>query len=393
MCPHTVDRWAAASRLALLLLGYSVGSAAACPFCGPVTEPLAARRARSATVAIGETLGPAAAAADGRRRQQLQILSVFPTTGSRLKPADPDRLPVLATVTTDFSGTALLFETAAGDWQALAADELLIGYCLTAPPPRDRPTAVAERLTWFARWLEHPSAAIAADAYAEFAVAPFASVREAAGAFAADRLADWLADPAIDQQRRGFYGLAAGLVARQQTGPAATRCGQAVTAAVSAPAVSDFRAGYDGLLAGLLVARGEAALPVIESLGLLEPAASPVDQRHLLQALRFCWEEPATTLARSVVAAMTRRLLASPNLAREAVIDLARYQAWDACGEVAALWQKGEDDPLIRPAIAGYLQACPTAEARQALTQLRATDAAAVDAAIKAARLPLPAAG
>ncbi len=60
---------------------------------------------------------------------------------------------------------------------------------------------------------------------------------------------------------------------------------------------------------------------------------------------------------------------------------------------VVSLWPTGDDDPLIRPAIAGYLQACPTAEARQALTQLRTTDAAAVEAAIKAARLPLPAAG
>ena len=381
------------NRLAPLLLCVLIDAAAACPFCGPVAEPLATRRARSATVAVGETLGPPAAAADGRRRQQFQILSVFPATGSGLEPVAPDRLPVRATVTADFSGTALLFETIADSWQARTADELLIGYCLTAPPPTDRPTATAVRLAWFARWLEHPSAAIAADAYAEFAVAPFAAVRDAAKAFEADRLAGWLADPAIDQQRRGFYGLAAGLVARQQTGPAAARCRQAVTAAVSAPAVSDFRAGYDGLLAGLLVARGEQAVPVIEALGLLAPNASPVDQRHLLQALRFCWEEPADTLPQPAVVALTQRLLASPNLAREAVIDLARYQAWDACSEVVSLWPTGDDDPLIRPAIAGYLQACPTAEARQALTQLRTTDAAAVEAAIKAARLPLPAAG
>ena len=378
----------------LLLAGGALGATAtACPFCGPVPEPLATRRARSTTVAIAETVGPATVAADGSRRQRLQMLSVFPTIGNRVEPAEPDRLPVLATVTAEFNGTALLFEAEAGNWQALAADELLIGYCLTAPVPQDRQTAAAERLAWFARWLEHPNAAIAADAYAEFAVAPFAAVRDAAGAFDANRLADWLADSAVDQQRRGFYGLAAGVVARQRTGTAADRCREAIMTAVLAPAVSDFRSGYDGLLAGLFVAAGVEAQAVIESLGLLAPAASPVDQRHLLQALRFCWEEPGDTLPRPAVVAMTRRLLASANLAREAVIDLARYQDWDACTTVVALWPEGAHDPLIRAAIVGYLQACPTAESQQALAQLRAADADAVEAALEAVRLPLPVAG
>ena len=378
----------------LLLVGGDLGATGtACPFCGPVAEPLAARRARSTTVAIAETLGPATVAADGSRRQQLQLLSVFPTTGNRLEPAAPGRLPVLARVTADFSGTALLFEAEAGNWQARAADELLIGYCLNAPPLQERPTAAAERLAWFARWLEHPNPAIAADAYAEFAVAPFAAVRDAAGAFDADELADWLADPAVDQQRRGFYGLASGLVARQRTGTAADRCREAIITVLSTPAVSDFRSGYDGLLAGLFIATGVEAPAVIESLGLLTTAASPVDQRHLLQALRFCWEESDDTLPRPAVVAMTRRLLASTNLAREAVIDLARYQDWDACRDIAALWPTGENDPLIRPAIAGYLQACPTPEAKQTLARLRQQDPTAVEAALEAARLPLPAAG
>ena len=90
---------------------------------------------------------------------------------------------------------------------------------------------------------------------------------------------------------------------------------------------------------------------------------------------------------------MTRRLLASTNLALEAVIDLARYQAWDACRDIVALWPMGKNDPLIRPAIAGYLQACPTPEAKQTLERLRQQDPAAVEAALEAARLPLPAAG
>lgn len=398
---RTRARW-----LVLLPLVWAslTGPAAACPFCGPVTEPLAHRRARATTVAVGETLKPAAPAPSeqipteqgpaGRRHQAFHLLAtaVSGPTGLRLQPAAEDTAAIVATVTATFTGTAVLFHEQAGNWQALPADELLIDYCLSAPSPTSEAAADADRLRWFVRWLEHPSAAIAADAYAECAVAPFDAVRGAAEAFDASRLAGWLTDTAIDPQRCGFYGLAAGLVARQRQGRDAAVCRRALQAAVSTRHASDFRAGTDGLFAGLLIADDKAALATFESLGLFAASGSPVAQRQLLQALRFAWEEPAGTLPRDQVVRATSRLLTLPHLAREAVIDLARYQAWEACRDVVRLWDElGPADPLIRPAVAGYLLACPLPEAARALADLRARDADGVAKAIEAFRLPLPA--
>ena len=398
---HRPARWLV--LLSLLWTSLS-GPAAACPFCGPVAEPLAHRRARATTVAVGETLRPAEPvpaeqvpteqAPAGQRHQAFQLLAtaVSGPTGLRLQPAAADTAAIVATVTATFTGTAVLFHEQPGSWQAFPADELLIDYCLSAPsPPRER-AADADRLRWFVRRLEHPNAAIAADAYAECAIAPFDAVRGAAEAFDASRLAGWLTDTAIDPQRCGFYGLAAGLVARQRQGHDAEVCRRALLAAVSTRHVSDFRAGTDGLFAGLLIADGQDALATFESLGLFTVSGSPVAQRQLLRALRFAWEEPADTLPRDQVVHATGRLLTLPHLAREAVIDLARYQAWDACRDVVRLWDDlGPTDPLIRPAVAGYLLACPLPEAARALADLRVQDPDGVAAAIEASRLPLPA--
>ena len=405
---HPVHRPARTRACWLVLLplvwaGLS-GPIAACPFCGPVAEPLAHRRARATTVAVGETLTPAEPvpaeqipteqAPAGQRHQAFQLLAtaVSGPTGLRLQPAAADTAAIVATVTATFTGTAVLFHEQAGNWQAFPADELLIDYCLSAPPPASEAAADADRLRWFVRWLEHPNATIAADAYAECAVAPFDAVRGAAEAFDANQLAGWLTDAAIDPQRCGFYGLAAGLVARQRQDHDAEVCRRALQAAVSMRHASDFRAGTEGLFAGLLIADGRAALATFESLGLFTVSGSPVAQRQLLRALRFAWEEPADTLPRDQVVHATRRLLTLPHLAREAVIDLARYQAWDACRDVVRLWDElGPTDPLIRPAVAGYLLACPLPEAARALANLRVQDPDGVAAAIEASRLPLPA--
>lgn len=363
--------------------------ASCCPFCGPVGEPLASRRAHCLTFGVGETMASASSDEAGRRRQPFRLLAT--AVGDQLESTMNSPQPIMATVSSAFTGTAILFQNFPDDWIAVAADELLIGYSLTAPLPVTDPEAAAKRLRWFANRLEHPNAAVAADAYAEFAIAPFAVVRDAATAFNAELLARWLNDLAIDPQRRGFYGLAAGLVARQRQSNEAASCRRALHLSLTTPRASDFQAGTDGLLAGLLIADGTQAVNTLTALGLFAKTASPVDQRHLLQALRFAWEEPADTIPRQKTVACTRRLLTIPHLAREAIVDLARYQDWDVLHKIVPLWDTlGQDDPLIRPAVAGYLVACPQPAAEQALAQLRSHDAEAVDAAIAASRLPLP---
>ncbi len=354
---------------ALAPLGIPV---AACPFCGVVGESLAARRDAADCVAVGEADGRAFLNADGALSQRFRIDQVLrgdvPANGEA----------IIARVSGAANGTAILFCTttdaaapiAVGTWTAIAADEVLLGYIVAAPGLRQ---AAASRLQWFAARLEDPNPQIAQDAFVEFGLASFAAVCEAADSLDAKKLRVWVNEPGIDQRRHGFYGLALGIVAsRSQNTGQATACIHALHEAIAAPA-DDFRSGFSGLLAGVLVAEGERGLDYLKSRGLFEPQARAVDQRHLLAALRFAWESLADTIPRGRTSNATAALLASPAVAADATIDLARYAFWKPVAAVADLWNTlGTEDPLVRRAVAGYLSACPLPAAKRQLEKIRA---------------------
>ncbi len=371
-----------AVSLALWACGLSV-IADACPFCGAVGQPLTLRRDAAAAVAVGEADGPATLQPDGLMTQPFRLRQ-------RLAGRAPLPDAITAMVTAPVQGTAAVFLSRAspdGDQEAtaIAADETRLGY-VAAAPAMDQ--SAAERLRWFARRLEHPDPVIAEDAFAEFGQAAFEAVREASDALPAAKLRAWVADPGISQQRQGFYGLALGLVANADPREREA-CRQVLLRLVDLPA-DDFRAGFDGILAGVLVADGEAGLDALSERGLLEPSARPVEKRQMLAVLRFAWESLAEEIPQDRIARATARLLQSPVTAAEAAIDLARYRWWDAASEVAALWEKlGDDDPLVRRAVAGYLTACPEPAARRHEAAIRDLDPVRYEQAVQAASLPL----
>ena len=332
--------------------------------------------------AVGEAAGPARDA-EGGVRQAFAMRSVIKAAGA------PRDKTVTARVAGPVTGTALLFGDEAGRFEAVAADETLLGYVAQAPRAE---AAAAGRLAWFARWLEHADPAIAADAFSEFGLAEFAAVVAAAGALDAARLRAWVTEPAIDQRRRGFYGLALGIVARRAAESGddaeAAACLAALERALTAEG-TDLRAGYDGLLGGLLVARGEATLDWLRERELLGAETRAGDARHTLAALRFASEYLADDIPRDKIAAAAAGLLANPAVAADTAVDLARWRHWESVAEVAALWDRlGRDDPLVRRAVAGYLTACPLASANQHAAAIAAADPDRWAAAVAATGLP-----
>ncbi|MFM8414335.1 MAG: hypothetical protein ACKOCX_06380 [Planctomycetota bacterium] len=368
--------------LAGLMVSLLANAVGACPFCDVVDRPLAARRDAAAVVAVGEAAGTARDDA-GLVRQPFIVRGVI-----RGEAVAADEV-VTARVPGPISGTALLLGDTAGRFEAVAADETLLGYVAAAPATE---AETADRLEWFARWLEHRNPALAEDAFNEFGVAPFEAVVAAAGSLDAGKLAAWLEEPAIDQRRRGFYGLALGILARRAAeagdAAAASRCVTRLERALSAEG-TDLRAGYDGLLGGLLVARGGDALDWFREHGLLNAKTRAGDARHALSALRFAWEYLAAEVPRERVAAAAAPLLANPAIAADVAVDLARWQHWESVDAVAALWAHlGADDPLVRRAVAGYLSACPLESAKGHTAAIAAADPVAWATALKAAALP-----
>lgn len=379
----------------MFLVAMAAGVAApasACPFCGTVGQSLAQRRDAASIVAVGEAWGTAAADATGFLSQRFRIDQLIRHKSA--PPAVGDAIP--ARVAGPVAGTAVLFATATASttvdaapdlwWSAVAADETLLGYVVAVP---DTSQPAAERLRWFASRLEHPDPAIAVDAFTEFGLAAFPDVCQAAAALDPVRLSAWVNEPGIDARRRGLYGLLLGVAANTTHDPAVSRdCLNALHRCIESPA-DDFRAGFDGMLAGVLVAEGAQGLDYLKERGLYDRSARPLDQRHLLAALRFAGESLGATIPRERIVAATAALLSSPAVAADAIIDLARYQAWDEVAAVALAWDAlGVDDPLVRRAVAGYLSASPQPAAKQELDRIRAQSPQLLKRALDAAALP-----
>ncbi len=366
----------------------------ACPFCGPVETPISYSIMRSNEAAVGESMTLAQADVQGERHQSFSLLSkiVLTSTGRTLMPLDSS-VDVKASVETLFSGTALLFNLPAAGWAAIPADEMLIGYVLQAPPVKRNFLSDTNRLEWFARWLEHSNPIISNDAYAEYALAPFQEVQNSAGAFDPKLVIDRFTDPALPPQRRGFYALLVGILSHTSSKQSQKTCIDALTEALENKPLSDFQTGLDGIIAGLFIALGEKTLPLLERQKLFQSDASPINQRHLLQALRFCWEYPSDTIARKKVISITRELLTVPHLSREVIVDLSRYQDWESCDSITKTWDTlGTENPFIRPAIIGYLLACPLEKSSALLTELRNKNIKIFEEARQAALMPFPAA-
>ena len=82
-----------------------------------------------------------------------------------------------------------------------------------------------------------------------------------------------------------------------------------------------------------------------------------------------------------------------PHLTREVIVDLSRYQDWEFRNQVVATWDTlGAENPLVRPAIIGYLLACPSEKSAFLLDQLRDKDIELFNKVRRAAAIPFPAA-
>jgi len=259
-------------------------------------------------------------------------------------------------------------------WSALPADETSLTYYVRAPSLRE---PSGKRLPYFVRYLEHPDAAIAEDAYLEFGHAPYDQVAEIAASLPMEQIRRWLSDPTVAGEHKGLYGLLLGLA---RTDVDRRENQQLLEQLIRLPA-SDFRSGFDGVLGGYLVLLGEPALDLIEQRFLADPQAAEGDVRHAMTALRF-YAEYGRQITRSRLSSALARLLSRPEFAALAIVDLARWQAWDLLPEVAALYDKaGYPQPSTGRAVVGYLLACPLEQADNALARLRSLDPQGVSAA------------
>lgn len=354
-----------AACLAIAVALVVARTSAGCPFCKPLGPTLCQLRAGASITALAEVAGESPG---GAATVRLHRVFDAPQSGGT-----PTRLTIPLDLAARPGTLLLIFGTGPRDaapevlaWHAVAVNELSYAYFARSPAGG----ATAERLEYFARFLEHADSLVAEDAYLEFAHAPFDDVVAVADRLPLARMRAWLVDPNVPPHRKGFYGLALGLA--RDPGERRTNA-ELLRKLICAPD-DDFRSGFDGILGGYLLLCGAPGLELIDARYLSDPRAADGDVRHALAALRF-YREYGHEIPDAQLHSAARHLLARPEFAEAAAIDLARWQDWDALDEIVALYARPQyAQPAIRRAIVGYLLVCPGAKAAGALDQLRKFD-------------------
>jgi hypothetical protein len=346
--------------------------AQACPFCGAVGPTLSQQREAAAVAVLAEF-----DASQGKR----QVYRVHQSLIGAEHLPNTDSLEIPALEAAEHAGLLLLLADGNAEdglerlqWKSIPVNETSYAYIAQAPSLR---TPAAERLRYFAKYLDHADPVIAEDAFREFGHAPYDAVAEVADLLPSEQFRAWLVDPNYPDSRKGFLGLALGLA---KTESARNANAEFLRGQIIKPA-SDFRSGFDGILGGYLIAGGPAALDLIEQRFLMNPEAADGDVRHAMQALRFYHEYGRQIPPERLHEALSH-LLARPEFAASAIVDLARWQAWKTLDKVAPLYSNPTyAQPAIHRAIVNYLKVCPEARAADQLAMLRRQDPQGVAAA------------
>jgi hypothetical protein len=343
-----------------------------CPFCTALRPTLSQTGERAAVVALAEMQQ----ALEGRR-SRLHLHRVL-KGADRLESRDWLVAPLDVTVKP--GALVLLFGNAEGaasaemQWHAVPVNETSYAYFVRVPSLK---VPTAERLRYFAPFLEHAEPLLAEDAYLEFGHAPLDAVQGAVDLLPNERLRSWLASPMVPAERKGFYGLALGLASDDKQ----RQVNEDFLRELIVTPADDFRAGFDGVLGGYLLLAGTKGLDLIDERYLANPRSADGDVRHAMTALRF-YHEYGHGISAERLNASLRLLLGRAEFASAAITDLARWHDWTALERIVTLYDRdGYPRPATPRAIVGYLTVCPEPAATAALARLRRIDPVGVAAA------------
>lgn len=325
----------------------------ACPFCPPSSPPLAEQLAESdrAVLATWVRIIPAKTETDS------------PETVFRVKEIERDKTGKLQAdteITVNFErqgskgDTFFLMGKLDQDitqWgQPLEVTEVSYGYLRALPSPEQ---PARDRLRHFLKFLEFKDPFISNDAFSEFARAKYEDVVALQNELPRDKLRKWLRDPMTDPVRLGFYAMLIGL------------CGDQTDAEFlwsrfeKPPGKNEPRISIDGMMGGYLLLTGEAGFARLIQTKLLPDDVADSDVMAVVNALRFLWEYAPQSVPREHVAVAMQVVLQRAAFAELALVDLARWKAWDATEEVLKwMGRVPFDVPATQAKLVQFAQAC-----------------------------------
>lgn len=228
----------------------------------------------------------------------------------------------------------------------------------------------ADRLAFFLNYFEDEDPLLAADAYDEFAKAPYAELVELKPRMPHDKLIGWITDKNVTTSRRRLYLCMLSV------------CGTPADVPLLEGLIKNedrsIRTALDAMIGSYLALKGTDGMPLVEDLFLKNAQAEYTDTYSAIMALRFIGQETQTIPRPRLIEGM-RYMLKRPKLADLIIPDLTRWQDWTVMNELVELFkQADEESSWVRVPVVNYLRACPLPEAQAKLAELEKIDPDAV---------------
>lgn len=324
----------------------------ACPLCGPAIPSLAEQISSFETVVLVKFLNGEKPdrTRDFSGTTQFEIVEIVKDKSvaleqkmtislNRYRHAEPGALVL-------FMGNRI---EGAMKWDSLLDMTPVSFKYLSDAPGEEVPTT--QRLVYYLKFLEHSDPVIAGDAFSEFAIAPYGEIAPLKHLMQPEKLREWLAnpkEPADRFVRLGLYGLMLGLSGTEQDAE--------FLKSRIVNSTEDYQFGIDGMIAGYLILSGDAGLKTIEKDFFANQDIDLVRVFPAMKALRFIWSYEAGRIQKQELRNSMRTVIKRSELSDLAIIDLARWQDWEAMDEIVSLYGKGDYDvPAIKRAILRFL--------------------------------------
>ncbi|TWU42703.1 hypothetical protein Poly41_10030 [Novipirellula artificiosorum] len=265
-------------------------------------------------------------------------------------------------------------------WSCLPLSERAEAYVVKIPTLGEDDS---ERLKFYYDYLQDDEAMLSRDAYDEFAIAPYASLKALKPQIDHPKLVEWIGNPETSVDRKRLYLTMLGVVGDQQDLPfleQMLRSSQKST-----------RSGLDALIGCYLTLAGEKGLADVDELFLENKKASYADTYAAIMAIRFHGTE-GDVIPRSALVESLHHVLDRKDLADLVIPDLSRWSDWSQIEKMRELFlQADPDNNWVRVPVVNYLRACPRPEAAKLLEELEKVDPDSIKRANSFFSIPVPA--
>ncbi len=356
--------------LSIFVLVLAAAPLFACSFCGDAfarRQPLRERFAESKLVLAGQ-LKNAVANADGTGTTEFHVAKVLKGDAKgTTKLLVPRYLPVVADTPPDFVFFCSIADGKIEPVHGVPGGAALADY-LAAMAKADGATA---RLALAFARLDAADAAVASEAFLEFARAADAELAAATTALDRKKLRAWIADAKTPIERLGVYGLLLGLCGDADDGRDLVRLVR------GGSADERIAANLGGLLGGAILLAPADGWKLATDL-LADPKRNFTDKLNVVSTVRF-FQASRPKESRERILACYAVVVANGDLADLAIDDLRRWRWWDLTATVLA--QAGKPThaaPAMARGIARYALQCPDDAAKAYVADLRRKDPALV---------------